>query len=323
MSCVLSMSLRDVYETGFDEDDGKTINRTTCTECDGRLRTVGGETTCTDCGLIVDEYRIDHSATKRSFPGDRGKRTRTGAPNTPARHDRGVSSEIGWKVDANKNRLSSRKRRQLHRLRREHRRARFRSKRERNLAQGCGEIARLVGALDLTRPRREEASVLFRRAQADDLLVGRSIESIAAGSVYAACRCSGELVTSEWVGAVSQCSESKVVHAYGILNTELGLKATLRRPQTFVSNCASACGDVPDAVVHRAIELAGIAEQSGVANGRHPAGVAAACLYLAGRERDAALTQQDVATCADVSPVTLRKRYYELQEEVGCGEDVT
>lgn len=310
------MSLRDVYETGFDEDDGKTINRTTCTECGGRLRTVGGETTCTECGLIVDEYRIDHSATKRSFPGDNGKNKRTGAPITPARHDLGLSTEIGWKVDANGNGFSSRKRRQLHRLRREHRRARCRSKRERNLARACGEVARLVSALGLTRSRREEASVIFRRAQTDDLLVGRSIESIAAGSVYAACRCSGELITSESVATVSACSEPQIVHAYGVLNRELELSTTLRRPHSFVSNACAALTDLAEPVVHRATELARIAEQSGVANGRHPAGVAAACLYLAGREHDATLTQVDVADCADVSPVTLRKRYYELREVV-------
>ncbi|MFC7114682.1 transcription initiation factor IIB family protein [Natronoarchaeum sp. GCM10025703] len=189
------MSLRDVYETGFDEDDGQTTNRTACPECDGGLQTVGGETTCTECGVIVDEYRIDHAAAKRSFAGGTPERTRTGAPLTPARHDRGLSTEIGRRVDANGNSLSSRKRRQLHRLRRQHGRARYRSKKERNLVRACGEIARLVGALDLTRSRREEASVIFRRAHEEDLLRGRSVESTAAGSVYAACRCSGELLT--------------------------------------------------------------------------------------------------------------------------------
>ncbi len=310
------MSLREIYETGFDEDDGKTINQTTCTECDGRLRTIGGETTCTECGLIVDEYRIDHSATKRSFPGDSSENKQTGAPITPARHDLGVSTEIGWNVDANGNGLPSRKRRQLHRLRREHRRARCRSKRERNLARACGEIARLVSALDLTRPRREEASVIFRRAQGDDLLLGRSIESIAAGSVYAACRCSGELVTIEDIAGHSACSEQQIVHGYGVLNKELELQTTLRRPHLFVSNACAALPDVPESVVHRATELARVAEHSGVANGRHPAGVAGACVYLAGREHDASITQIDVAECADVSPVTLRKRYYELREVV-------
>lgn len=173
-----------------------------------------------------------------------------------------------------------------------------------------------MGALDLTRSRREEASVIFRRAHEDDLLRGRSVESIAAGSVYAACRCSGELLTIESVAAASPCSEPKVVHAYGVLNTELGLDAKLRRPQTFVLNCASTCGEIPETVLHRAIELAGIAEQTGVANGRHPAGVAGACLYLAGRERGASLTQEAIAEHTDVSPVTVRKRYYELRDVV-------
>ena len=309
------MSLRDVYETGFDEDDGKTINQTTCPECAGRLETCGGETTCADCGLIINDYRIDHGGGRQRRRDDTTLE-RTGAPITPARHDRGLSTEIGWGVDANGNSISNRKSRQLHRLRREHSRARWRSTRERNLGHACGEIARIVSALDLTRSRREEASVIFRRAQEDDLLQGRSVDSIAAGSVYAACRCSGELVTVETVAEASACSVPQVVHAYGVLNEELGLETRLRRPQVFVSNTASACSGVPEQVHYRAIELAGVAESSGVANGRHPAGVGAACLYLASREEGHELTQTTIAEHADVSPVTLRKRYYELREEV-------
>jgi len=47
------MTLRDIYETGFDEDDGKSITIDVCPECGGRLQTTGGETRCTACGCFV------------------------------------------------------------------------------------------------------------------------------------------------------------------------------------------------------------------------------------------------------------------------------
>ncbi|WP_206425025.1 transcription initiation factor IIB family protein [Halosimplex salinum] len=112
------------------------------------------------------------SSRTRTYDKDETNRERTGAPLTEARHDRGLSTKIGYKADGKGNRLSSRKRRQLGRLRREHTRAKWQSKAERNLAHGCTEIARLVGALDLDRDHREQASALFRSAQSADLLPG-------------------------------------------------------------------------------------------------------------------------------------------------------
>jgi transcription initiation factor TFIIB len=47
------MPIRDVYENGFDEECGKTINEDTCPECAGNLVTDGGEISCADCGLIT------------------------------------------------------------------------------------------------------------------------------------------------------------------------------------------------------------------------------------------------------------------------------
>jgi len=49
------MTARDIYERGFDEDDGKTITATECPDCDARLETNGGETACTDRGLILTD----------------------------------------------------------------------------------------------------------------------------------------------------------------------------------------------------------------------------------------------------------------------------
>jgi len=92
-------------------------------------------------------------------------------------------------------------------------------------SHGLGEVRRISGALELSNSVRDQACQLFRSAQNENLLRGRSIEAIAAASVYGACRCNG---LSRLVGEVSEMArvvESRVTNAYKTLNEELGLPA--------------------------------------------------------------------------------------------------
>ena len=134
---------------------------------------------------MIEEQRLDHGPEWRAYDVD--ERERTGAPLTAARHDRGLSTEIGRGTDANGNELSEQKRRRLARMRREQTCGRWRSKAERNLAHGLGEARRLASTLELSESVRDRACQLFRSAQSEDLLRGRSAEAIAAASVYGAC----------------------------------------------------------------------------------------------------------------------------------------
>ena len=52
-------------------------------------------------------------------------------------------------------------------------------------------MRRLTSALDVSGTLRDQACQRFRSAQGEDLLRGRSIEVIAATSVYGTCRCNG------------------------------------------------------------------------------------------------------------------------------------
>jgi transcription initiation factor TFIIB len=304
------MATRDIYESGFDEDV-PTDNTTACPECNGRVRTNSVETTCEDCGLVIEEQRIDHGPEWRTFDDDESSSKRTGAPLTVARHDRGLSTEIGRWQDAGGTQLSARKRRQLGRLRREQRRGRWRSKSERNLAHGLGEVRRIASALGLSETVRDQACQLFRSAKREDLLRGRSIEAIAAASVYSACRCNNSRVTRDEVAERAQVERSRVVNAYKRLNTELGLPVNPVTPQSLIPRLGSELA-VEDAVRRRALELTELAHGSAIANGRQPAGVAGACLYIASRENGQRLRQTDIAKVAGTTAATLRARRDEL-----------
>ena len=281
--------------------------RTGCPECDGRLRADGDETVCSDCGLVVAADRIDRGPEWRSFADDDRQSKRTGAPLTRSRHDRGLSTEIGRST-----RLKGRKRRQMARMRRQHNRARISTKRDRNQVYGFTEIRRVVGALSLPERVRDHACSLFRSAQNEDLLRGRSIEGFAAACVYAACRVASISRSKREVTDAARATLDEKEAAYAALNRELGLPVGPIDPAEYVPRFARKL-DLDGDVERRARELAAEADEAGLANGRNPCGVAAACLYTAAAERDADLTQKEAADVADVTPVTLRNSYVELR----------
>ena len=280
-----------------------------CPECGGRPETARGETLCGDCGLVLSEYRIDHGPDWRSFADDDRDPKRTGAPLTRSRHDRGLSTEIGHST-----RAKGRKRRQFARMRRQHNRARISTKRERNQVYAFTEIRRLTGVLSLPERIRDHACSLFRSAQSEDLLCGRSLEGFAAACVYAACRVAKVSRTVEEVADVAKASENEQAAAYDAINRELGLPVGPIDPAEYVPRFASRL-DLSGEVERRAREYVAAAVEDGITVGRNPSGVAAACLYTAGRDVGVGLTQREAADVAGVTPVTLRSTYQALSDD--------
>ncbi|ELY50665.1 transcription initiation factor IIB [Natronorubrum bangense] len=288
-----------------------------CPECDGRLRTDGTETICEDCGLVLAEDAIDRGPEWRSFDDDTDPR-RTGAPLTRSRHDRGLSTKIGYGSGSDStysSRVTGRKRRQIARLRREHNRAQISSKAERNQVYGFTEIRRVNALLSLPESAREQACALFKSAQSEGLFQGRSLEGFAAAAIYATCRTRSNPRTIDEITAVARASTDELTTAYDALNRELGLPTGPIDPTQYLPRYASKLG-LDTAVERRAREHLTALLQDGVIGGRNPSGVAAACLYKAAGERDAwpTITQADAAEVANVAPVTIRSTVTTIKE---------
>lgn len=288
-----------VYETWFDEDVQANDQ---CPECSGHVVTNVRETVCEDCGLVLSDGVVDRGPEWRSFEDE--SRRRTGGPVTAARHDKGLSTEIGYLADGGHG-VAGDKRRRLGRLRAQHRRATFESKQDRNLAHGLGEVRRIASALGLSTSVRDQACRLFRSAQSEGLLPGRSIEAMASAAVYGACRCNGLARTMDEVDRYSRGEFSGLANAYGVLNRELGLPTKPMTPQEYIPRLASAL-EVSDSVRRRGRGLAVRAERSGVATGKHPAGFAGACLVVAGDEAGDPVVVSRVAEAADACTSTIR-----------------
>ncbi|AAG20319.1 transcription initiation factor IIB [Halobacterium salinarum] len=280
-----------------------------CPECDGTIRETDTEHVCADCGLVVTDAPIDHGPEWRTFSDDPDHAPeRTGAPLTRSRHDRGLSTEIGYSA-----RLTGRKRRKFARLRRQHKRATIPSKADYNRIYGFTEIRRLIGTFGIGTGLRDQACTLFASAQTAGLLHGRTIEGFAAAGVYATCRTNGVTRTLDEIAAAARATRPELTTAYDAMNRDLGLPTGPIDPREYLPRYADALS-LPARIERQARELVAALETDGLVAGRNPSGVAAGCLYTAATETDHAVTQSAAAAVADVTPVTLRATYQNLTD---------
>ncbi|WP_254523762.1 transcription initiation factor IIB [Natrinema caseinilyticum] len=288
--------------------------RSECPECTGRIQhdEEHGERTCTECGLVLDADEIDYGPEWRTFDDATEDECRVGAPITPLRHDKGLSTTIGWRnEDAYGNAISARKRSQLQRLRTWNERFTSKNARERNLKQALGEIERMASALGLPDSCRETAGVMYRRAVDDGLLPGRSIEAMTTACLYAAARQHCTPRTLVAFASVSRVEKLPIQRAYRYLSTELGLQIEPADPVHYLPQYASELG-VTDDAEHLAREIIDAAKARDLHSGRSPAGLAAAAIYGAAQLTNDRLTQATVGEETGVSAVTVRNRYREL-----------
>ncbi|MBN1786690.1 MAG: transcription initiation factor IIB [Candidatus Methanofastidiosa archaeon] len=297
-----------------------------CPEC-GSLKLVRdfdrGELICTSCGLVLKDKFYDLGPEWRAFDSDqRDKRGRTGAPMTFTIHDKGLSTIIDWRnKDVHGRDISPTNRAQIYRLRKWQRRIRVSDAAERNLAFAMAELDRISSHLSLPRSIREQAAVTYRKAVEENLIRGRSIESVTAACLYGACRMRGVPRTLDEIAEHARVDKKEIGRSYRFITKELNLKINPTNPIDYMPRFASELG-LSTAVQSRAIEILEEAIKLGLTSGRGPMGVAAAALYIASIEKGERRTQREVSEVAKVTEVTVRNRYKELQEKLGLNVDV-
>jgi len=279
-----------------------------CTECNGDLHQSGAEVVCAECGLVVGSVELKMTPDWGDSDSESQQR-RTGAPMTDARHDKGLSTKIGYGTGVE---VSGSKQRQFARLRRQHNRARFPSKSERNKVYAYTEIRQATSSLSLPDSVRDQACALFDSAQSAELLYGRSIEGFAAAVVYAVCRTQSIARTRAEVVAASSATMDELNAAYDAMNRELGLPVGPIDPRDYLARYASSLG-LGMVVENRAREHVSALQDAHLIGGKNPSGVAAACLYRAADEEGVDVTQEALTEVADISRLTIRSTLSDLE----------
>lgn len=296
-----------------------------CPECGGstvyrdRER---GERCCTQCGLVIEGAMLDTGPEWRAFDAsERRAKSRVGAPVTQTLHDKGLTTAISWQNrDGNGRTLSSKRRKKMHRLRTWHERSRTANNRERNLQFALSEINRMASALGIPKSMREIASVLYRRALDDDLIRGRSIEGIATAMVYVACRQEGFPRSLDELAEVSRVERPEIARTYRYVARELSLAMEPADPRQYIPRFCSALG-LSEELQAKAMDICTTTAEKGLLSGKSPTGYAAAAIYSASRLCGETATQSDIADVAQVTEVTIRKRYHEQIDAIGLSID--
>ena len=275
------------------------------------------ELVCEDCGLVIDQDFIDHGPEWRAFDSEqREKKARTGSPMTYRRHDKGLSTNIGWQNrDAYGKTIPTRNRAQLYRLRKWQTRTRISDGTERNLAIALSNLDRMSSSLSLPRNVRETAAMIYRRTVRQKLTRGRSIEGVSAAVLYAACRQCNVPRTLEEISSVAQIKKKEIGRNYREISRKLELKLLPTMPQDYISRFCSQLKLSNDVQI-KTIEILKQASKKELTSGRSPTGIASAALYIASVLCGERRTQREVAEIAGVTEVTIRNRYKEITEKL-------
>ncbi len=286
-----------------------------CPEC-GSLEIIEdpkiGEISCVHCGLVLREAMIDRGPEWRAFTlEEKQKLRRTGPPTIYRSYDKMLSTTFRPYRDTLGKRLPLKTRQRMFRLRRLNLRARLHHSSIRNLRKATNEIRRISEKLNLPHMLQEIAANIYRRILAKGLIRGRSIDSIAAASLHAACRMTRTPRHLQEIVRVSGRDRKEITRCYRLIVLTLGLKMPINRSIKFVPKIRSKAGASQE-VENRAVEILREAEQKGILMGKDPVGVAAAALYVAGRLGTEKVTQKRIAKAAGVTEVTVRNRYKDL-----------
>lgn len=282
------------------------------------MDTVGGELYCSNCGFVVKEKIEETGPEWRSFSNEeRDDRSRAGPPTSVALHDMGLATMIGGvNKDASGRSLPGSMKSTVERLRTWDRRSQVHKSADRNLSQAFSELRRFSDKLSVSEAVTEKAAYIYRKALERNLVRGRSITTIMAAALYAACRDREIPRTLKDLAAVSNVKKKDIARSYRLLLKEMNIQMPVVDPAKCVSKIASRAG-MSEKTQRRALEILMRAEQIRISAGKAPMGLAASALYVACTLESEDKTQRDVAEAAGVTEVTIRNRYKDLRLALG------
>ena len=275
------------------------------------------EFVCHVCGIVVSSTELSTRPEWRAFDQQqRDKLPRVGAPVTWTIHDKGLSTNIGWQNrDYSGRKLSPEQRARLYRLRKWNRRSKVSNSAQRNLTQALSEMSKISTKLNLPKNVLETSSMIYRRAIQKHLIRGRTIQSVVVASIYMACRQCGVIRTLEDVAGAANITKKEAARNYRLLFRELKPSVPQVNPGRYISKIVNNL-ELSGETERLAMAILNQVSEMKLTNGRGPAGMAAACIYISSQLTNERRTQGEISMEAQVTEVTIRNRYKELVQRL-------
>ncbi len=236
---------------------------------------------------------------------------------TYTQYDQGLGTEVGQQGDLFK--LGAKDRNKFFRLRKWQ--YRISTAIERNLKLALAELKRVSSYLKLPKSVEEESARIYTLAVQRGLVRGRSMESVVAGALYAACRRHDVPRTLDELSEASGIEKKEIGRTYRFVTRELGINILPSNPADYIARFASALKLSPESQ-SRSIEILEMAQKAELTSGRGPTGIAAAALYVSALIHGEKRTQREVADVAGVTEVTIRNRYKELLDKLKLDKEI-
>jgi transcription initiation factor TFIIB len=269
-----------------------------------------GDMLCAGCGLVMEGDVIYSGPDWRAYTSQEEKeRSHAGDPVSWSRADN-LRTHIGnVRRDGMGNRISKERVAELRRQSRLDEREIL--SHSRNLKTAFKELDRIKSQLALPLQVVESTAIIYRKALNQGVIRGRSIDGMIAAAIYLAARSHGFPKTLKAMQEVSNVSLKELSSCVRILSTELKFKY---KPTDFLALCHQ-LGEKLNLTIHTrqvASEIINDAQKAGLTIGKNPVSVVSAALYIAAIKTGERRTQQQIASVADTTPVTIRNRFKEL-----------
>jgi transcription initiation factor TFIIB len=280
---------------------------------------ITGEVICISCGAVISD-KIAETSPEWSVYGtnELNSRSRVGMPISLAIHDLGLSTVIGKnnKDFSGKIIVDASTRVVIERLRTWDYRTQTRSSKGQSHKYAFRQLNSLKEKLALPSPVLEKAAYIYRKAQQNDIIRGRTRTGAMAACVYIACREAIIPRAFDEVAEVSNIRRKEMWKAYRAIVSELDLKVPLIDPVRCLVKLANKMG-VSEKVKRYGIDYMKQVIDSNISAGRDPMGLAATVLYISCQNfGNVDKSQKYFADTAGISDVTVRNRRQELRNKI-------
>ena len=274
-----------------------------------------GEVVCTNCGIVISDKPEDIGNPEwRAFtPEEKSNRSRTGAPTSLAKHDKGLATIISKTGrDASGQKLDAYMYSTFKRLRTWDSRTQYSSSTNKNLVLAFSELDILRDKLGLSNAVIEKIAYIYRRAQERQLARGRSISGMLTAAIYIACREMGTPRTLKDVVTASNVKRKDIARNCRLLIRELDLKVPIADPMKCITKIANKA-NLAERTIRNAANMMTEVINKEITAGKHPMSLAATVLYISSIRCGENITQAGIANAAGLTEVTLRNRLKDLK----------
>lgn len=272
-----------------------------------------GEVFCSACGFVVEDHKEDRGPEWKAIDlEEKGKRVRVGSPETFSLHDLGLTTQIGdGRRDFHGKSLSPYMRMTVGRMQKWQARIRTSSE-ERSLSNVLSKISEISDTLRLPKMVEETAAHTYRVLAKRKVGKSKSVIGMAGASVYLACRECGVGRSLKEIATVCGANKRVVAKHYRLILREIEREyvppVALNR---YISKLVNVIKIDPK-VERLAFYLLTKMADSDIFDGRAPAGLAAAFVYISSALLGERTPQREIAEAAEVTEVTVRNRSREI-----------